>query len=217
VSSIAEFTSKNSIESASLSFPSTTPTPTTLSTIGKNDTNSIDIQLAPNNNIVEQEASSSSFKRNESGRVSCKSIYSYLIKPIKNKFKIGCASSSSSSSSRKTKQPNKNFKPKESEQQLQPTPMPKPIFQYANSNNTKLNLKQNHRMQQQQHQPKPYFISPICLNEPVYASISSKYETVSVDKNILNLALANKFHNSIDPVYYLVQFVCDFISSIRLF
>ena len=133
-----------------------------------------------------------------------------LKEAIKNKFKIGCASSSSSSSSSssKTKQPNKNFKPKESEQQLQPTPMPRPIFQYANSNNTKLNLKQNQRVQQQQHQPKPYFISPICLNEPVYASISSKYETIFADKNNLNpnesLALADKFHNCGDLVYYLV-------------
>jgi hypothetical protein len=207
VSSITEFTSKNSIESASLSFSPPPPpaTPTTLSTI-----NSIDIRLVPNN-IEQEESSSSVFKRNESGRVSCKSIYSYLIKPIKNKFKIGC-NGISSSNSRKTKQPNKNFKTKENEQlQLQQqVPMPKPIFQCAKSNNTKLNLKHNHRVQQQQQQqqPQPYFISPICLNEPVYASISSKYETVFVDKNNLNpnesLALADKFHNCGDLVYYLV-------------
>ena len=73
----------------------------------------------------------------------------------------------------------------------------KPIFQYARTNNTKFNIDN-----------KPYYKAPHCLSGPVNEAVSTKYETMFVDKNNTSpnesLALANQFHNCGDLVYYLV-------------
>ena len=74
VSSITDFTTKNSLESLSIEKSSIQRV---------SDVEQLPISLEP------VEITESLLKRNESGRVSCKSIYSYLIKPIKNKFKLG--------------------------------------------------------------------------------------------------------------------------------
>jgi hypothetical protein len=186
VSSITDFNPTNSIES---SFPSTLTMPSTNNE--NNNRSCIDIKVASNS--IEHEASSVFTKRNESGRISCKSIYSYLIKPIKNKFKIGCNSSNNNNHKSRIKQA-KNCKTIENKEQ--PT-KPKPIFQYSRANNAKFSI---HKQ--------PYYNAPHCLSKPVNEAVSSKYETMFVDKNKMSpnesLALANQFHNCGDLVYYLV-------------
>jgi len=183
VSSITEFNPTNSIESSFLSTPTTPP-----ANNENNNRSFKDVKVASNS--IEHEASSL-FKRNESGRISCKSIYSYLIKPIKNKFKIGSSSSNNNKSRIKQTKNSKTIENKE-----QPT-KPKPIFQYARTNNANSNIHN-----------KPYCKAPHYLSEPVNEAVTSKYETMFVDKKSMSpnesLALANQFHNCGDLVYYIV-------------
>ena len=171
VSSITEYTTKNTLESLSIEKSSIQ--------------RASGIEQMPIS-LESVEIAESLFKRNESGRVSCKSIYSYLIKPIKNKFKLG----------NKCKQSKVN-KP------LNEIPKPTQIFNYKSSTKQQRQLNE-HRQ----------FSNKMPLHKPSSSQTghSAKYETVFQDKNNLklasnpnqSLALADQFHNCGDLVYYLV-------------
>ena len=164
ISSITEFSTKNSIESSIES---------------EQDSDEQTFRPLAPSSLADQ---TSVFKRNESGRVSCKSIYSYLIKPIKNKFK----------------NTSKKAKILDAMKQQENAPKPAQLFQCTSDSkqSDRVNFKRTQVLLPQHHSSK---------------LLTQKFETTFADKNAKlanntnhSIALADQFHNCGDLVYYLV-------------